>query len=105
MNEQIFVLASQKKNTNHILHLLLCIPTCGLWLIVWAGVAASNRRRNDRIQRQINDALYYKMQGLDDIETYQRLGEDEAARRRQRAQLFVVMAITVVIVVFIKTKL
>jgi hypothetical protein len=37
MNEQIFVLASQKKTTNHILHLLLCIPTFGLWFIVWGS--------------------------------------------------------------------
>jgi hypothetical protein len=38
MNDQLHYLTSQKK-TNHILHLLLCIPTCGLWLFVWGNHA------------------------------------------------------------------
>lgn len=47
---QVAVLLSQRKQTNHILHLLLSILTAGLWLIVWLLVADSNRRHN----RQIN---------------------------------------------------
>lgn len=27
MNDQIYYLTSQKRKTNHILHLLMCIPT------------------------------------------------------------------------------
>jgi hypothetical protein len=42
MNEKLFVLASQKKTTNHVLHLLLCIPTFGLWLIVWLQVVTAS---------------------------------------------------------------
>lgn len=52
MNEKLFVLASQKKTTNHVLHLLLCIPTFGLWLIVWLLVAGSNSKHNARIQKE-----------------------------------------------------
>lgn len=33
MNDQLYYLTSQKK-TNHILHLLMGVPTCGLWLFV-----------------------------------------------------------------------
>ena len=31
-------------NTNHILHLLLCIPTLGLWVFIWILIGLSNRR-------------------------------------------------------------
>ena len=34
--EAVFV---RGRRVNHILHLLLCIPTVGLWLIVWAVLA------------------------------------------------------------------
>ncbi|SEC13965.1 hypothetical protein SAMN05421553_0389 [Pseudomonas anguilliseptica] len=34
MNEQIFILNSQKKTTNHILHLILSLITMGFWVIV-----------------------------------------------------------------------
>jgi hypothetical protein len=47
------VLLSQKKQTNHVLHLLLSIVTGGLWLIVWLLVADSNRRHNRRIDERI----------------------------------------------------
>jgi hypothetical protein len=47
------VLLSQKKQTTHILHLLLSIITGGLWLIVWLLVADSNRQHNRRIDAQI----------------------------------------------------
>ena len=63
MNEQIFVLNSQKKNTNHILHLILSLLTMGLWLIVWLIVAISNNSHNKRIEGQMNHVLSYKVQG------------------------------------------
>jgi len=31
-----------KQGTNHVLHLLLCIPTGGIWLIAWALAAFFN---------------------------------------------------------------
>ena len=46
-------LLAQRKNTSHILHLLLCIPTFGLWLPVWALVAVSNGLENARIDRAL----------------------------------------------------
>ncbi len=49
---QVAVLLSQKKQTNHILHLLLSIVTGGLWLIVWFVVADGNRRHNRQIDAQ-----------------------------------------------------
>ena len=50
---QVAFLLSQKKKTNHILHLLLSLVTGGLWLIVWLFVADGNRRHNRRIDDQI----------------------------------------------------
>jgi hypothetical protein len=50
---QAAVLLSQKKQTNHVLHLLLSIVTVGAWLIVWLLVANSNNRHNQRIDQQI----------------------------------------------------
>jgi hypothetical protein len=51
---QMASLLSQKKQTNHILHLLLSIVTGGLWLIVWLLVALGNRRHNREIDERIN---------------------------------------------------
>jgi hypothetical protein len=50
---QAAVLLSQKKQTNHVLHLLLSMVTVGAWLIVWLLVANSNNRHNQRIDRQL----------------------------------------------------
>lgn len=104
MNEQIFVLASQKKTTNHVLHLLLCIPTFGLWLIVWLVVASSNSRHNARIQAQMNHILGYKMQGLSDGETYRRVNADDAARKERSDRVFVVTVIVVAVALFFLLK-
>jgi len=94
MNEKLFVLASQKKTTNHVLHLLLCIPTFGLWLIVWLLVAGSNSKHNARIQNQMSHVLDYKMQGLSDVETYQQLKTDKLnADVLQGRVIFVVLVV------------
>ena len=50
---QVALLLSQKKQTNHILHLLLSVVTGGVWLIVWFFVADSNRRHNRQVDAQI----------------------------------------------------
>ncbi|WP_044871918.1 hypothetical protein [Pseudomonas sp. LFM046] len=104
MNEQIFVLNSQKKNTNHILHLLLCIPTFGLWLIVWFFVANSNASHNQKIQKQIDQVLGYKMQGLSDVETYKKVNADEAARKQRSDQIFMVTVIVLTFAAFFLLK-
>lgn len=54
MNDQLYYLTSQKKSTNHILHLLMCIPTCGLWVFVWGITMRSNDWRNRRIAKKIS---------------------------------------------------
>lgn len=77
MNEKLFFLTSQKKNTSHILHLLLCIPTFGLWLIVWFFVASSNDAHNRKLEKQINQIMHYKTQGLSDNDTYQQIKNDQ----------------------------
>jgi len=57
MNDQLYYLTSQKKTTNHILHLLLCIPTCGFWLLVWGVTMRSNDRHNRKIDWQISQLM------------------------------------------------
>lgn len=104
MNEKLFVLASQKKTTNHVLHLLLCIPTFGLWLIVWLLIAGSNSRHNARIQKQMGHVLDYKMQGLSDVETYRRVGVDEAASKLRNDQIFVFTVVAVAVGLFFLIK-
>lgn len=62
MNDRLYYLTSQKKNTNHILHLLLCIPTCGFWLLVWGITMRSNDRHNRKIDWQISQIMESKVQ-------------------------------------------
>lgn len=55
---QAEILRSQMKsqhNTNHILHLLLCIPTAGFWVIVWALMILRNWRLRSEIDDQFNE--------------------------------------------------
>lgn len=52
-DQEVAVMLSQKKQTSHILHLLLSIITGGLWLIVWLLVASSNSSHNKRIEKRI----------------------------------------------------
>ena len=33
---------ARKPSTNHVLHILICFLTGGLWLLVWLFVASSN---------------------------------------------------------------
>ncbi len=104
MNEQIFVLTTQKKTTNHILHLLLCIPTFGLWLLVWGVTMRSNDSHNRKIDRQINQIMEYKVQGLNDVETYQRVKADDTATKLRSDQIFVVTVIAVTVAAFFLLK-
>ena len=62
MNDQLYYLTNQKKTTNHILHLLMCIPTCGLWLFVWGITMRSNDWHNRKIDKQIRQILQRKGQ-------------------------------------------
>lgn len=44
-NEQNFsaTLYREAEKTNHILHLLLTLVTCFLWVLIWGGRAASKK--------------------------------------------------------------
>ena len=94
MNEQLFVLTSRKRTTNHILHLLLCIPTFGLWLIVWGITMSSNNSHNRKIDRQIDRIVEYKAEGLSDTEAFKQTKADKA--HDDAFELKVIFAIIVV---------
>jgi hypothetical protein len=97
MNEQLFVLTSQKKKTNHVLHLLLCIPTLGFWAIVWIIVASVNHGKNARIDHKINSLMHYKSQGMNDKESYQQLKTDTSANNLATIRIiFVIIAVVFV---------
>ena len=94
MNDQLYYLTSPKKKTNHILHLLLCIPTFGLWLIVWGITMSSNNSHNRKIDRQIDRIVEYKAEGFSDTETFKQTKGDKADD--DAFQLKVIFAVIVV---------
>lgn len=51
--QEVSVMLSRKKRTNHVLHFLLSIVTIGFWVVVWILVALSNSMENARIDRKI----------------------------------------------------
>ncbi|MBP1125233.1 MULTISPECIES: hypothetical protein [Pseudomonas] len=94
MNEKLFVLTTQKKNTNHILHVIMTVVTGGLWLIVWGITMLSNDAHNKKLDKQINQVMVYKTQGLSDTETYQQIKSDELnAEVFQGRVIFVVLVV------------
>ncbi len=81
MNEKLFVLTTQKKKTNHILHVIMTVLTGGLWLLVWGITMRSNDAHNNKIDKQINQInqiMLYKTQGLSDTCTYQQIKNDQS---------------------------
>lgn len=104
MNEKIFVLVNQKKTTNHILHLLLCIPTFGFWLIVWFVVAISNSNHNDKIQRRIDKLLQPGGCGINDAEPSQQGRPKESAASLYRDLLIIGSIAIMTILSFIFDK-
>lgn len=77
MNEKLFVLTSRKRNTNHILHLIMTVLTGGLWLIVWGMTMRNNDAHNKKLDMQINQIMHYKTQGLSDTDTYKQIKNDQ----------------------------
>ncbi len=77
MNEKLFVLTNQKKNTNHILHVIMTVLTGGLWLIVWGITMRSNDAHNRKLDKQINQIMHYKTKGLSDTDTYNQIKYDQ----------------------------
>lgn len=52
-DHEVAVMLSKKKNTSHLLHLILSLITAGVWILVWIIVAASNGSENAKIDRKI----------------------------------------------------
>ncbi|HFH3514132.1 hypothetical protein [Pseudomonas aeruginosa] len=77
VNEKLFLLTSRKKKTNHILHLILTVLTGGLWLVVWVITLCSNDSQNKKIDREIDQIMHYKSQGLSDAATNQKMKMDK----------------------------
>lgn len=77
MNEKLFVLTNQKMNTNHILLVIMTVLTGGLWLIVRGITMRSNDSHNKKLDKQINQIMHYKMQGMSDTDTYQQIKNDQ----------------------------
>ena len=77
MNEKLFVLTTQKKKTNHILHVIMTVLTGGLWLLVWGITMRSKDSRNRKLDKQINQIMHYKTQGLSDTGTCQQIKNDQ----------------------------
>lgn len=100
MNEKIFVLANRKKTTSHVLHLILTILTGGIWLLVWAGIAASNSRHNKKIAGEMNHILHYKERGLDDLAAAKRAREDIAQASAVKRRAFVAVVVMVLLYVW-----
>ncbi|UZA79520.1 hypothetical protein EZZ79_11150 [Pseudomonas syringae] len=95
MNEQLFVLANQKKKTNHILHLLLCIPTAGFWLIAWVLIGMQNSMHNSSIDRKMNRIVDHKIEGSSDVETYRAIRAEDQLKGK------VLLTIIAVVIFFI----
>ncbi|MDA3137075.1 hypothetical protein HG619_23175 [Pseudomonas syringae] len=95
MNEQLFVLANQKKKTNHILHLLLCIPTTGFWLIAWVLIGIQNSMHNSSIDRKMNRIVDHKIEGRSDVETYRAIRAEDQLKGK------VLLTIIAVVIFFI----
>lgn len=95
MNEKIFVLTTQKKKTNHILHVIMTVLTGGLWLIVWGITMRSNDAHNKKLDKQINQIILYKTQGLSDTETYTQIKKDELKSKVFKGRVIFVALVVV----------
>ena len=54
MNTNQLLAKRADHKTNHVLHLLLCIPTVGFWIPVWFLVAMSHRIERWKIDRKLS---------------------------------------------------
>lgn len=46
-----------KLKTNHILHLLLSLITCGFWIIIWFLISLSNSRNRTKYEKLISESI------------------------------------------------
>ena len=52
-DQEVAVMLSKKKNTSHLLHLVLTLCTLGFWIIIWIIVSISNSSENRAIDSKI----------------------------------------------------
>ncbi|MGF6329848.1 hypothetical protein ABH909_002726 [Pseudomonas sp. BS3782 TE3695] len=102
MNEKLFVLTSQKKSTNHILHVIMTVLTGGLWLIVWGLTMRSNDAHNTKLDRQINQIMHYKTQGLSDVDTYKQIKVDKTNSDVIQGRLIFVVLVVVFLYFYLR---
>jgi len=102
MNEKLFVLTTQKKKTNHILHVIMTVLTGGLWLIVWGITMRSNDAHNKKLDRQINQIMHYKTQGLSDVETYKQIKVDMASSDVIQGRVIFVVLVVVFLYFYLR---
>ena len=49
----------------------------GLWLFVWGMTMRANDSHNKKLDKQINQIMHYKTQGLSDTDTYKQIKVDK----------------------------
>jgi len=54
---EMFMQLSNKKSTSHVLHLILSIISCGLWIPIWLLVVLSNSIENSMTDRKIKKRM------------------------------------------------
>ena len=54
---EMFIRLSNKKKTSHVLHLILSIISCGLWIPIWLLVVLSNSIENSMTDRKIKKRM------------------------------------------------
>lgn len=102
MNEKLFVLTTQKKKTNHILHVIMTVLTGGLWLLVWGITMRGNDAHNNKIDKQINQIMLYKTQGLSDTGTYQQIKNDQLNSDVLQGRVIFVILVVVFLYVYLR---
>ena len=56
-SQAAILLEMRKKDTSHILHLILSIITVGMWIPIWLLCGLSNGIENAKLDRKINKLL------------------------------------------------
>lgn len=100
MNDELFLLANQKKSTNHVLHLILSLCTGGVWVIVWILVANSNNRHNSAIDKKMNSIAEHKVVGQADTE-----GNHSAPSGDEyKLKVMLVVVAVIILIVYLKSR-
>lgn len=100
MNDELFLLANQKKNTNHVLHFLISVVSFGGWVIIWILIANLNSRHNSAIDKKMNSIVEHKVAG----ETYSE-GQDSIRDGDQyKNRVILVVLAVIILIVYLKSR-